>query len=298
MTDSVSIQTVDGIRVGNIVLDENTDRLGVRRTASGAEIEFPLVIRLALKLTDDPQPLLTDVDAYITGVSEHRTMFPLGRGRCTGWFLGGIPSSNIATTLVWEAPLAALAAYEKFRDVERPRFRFALHAQLAFLLPASGHQVRTGPHQVYGEVEVTYPTEVWIKTMRNAGVSQAVFLEVPLPVSPPGPWDAVWRSIAEAAVAFERGGETGRKGAILAIRQALDEWRSIEGEKEDLGPGWKPQGREDREKRTVRQRLDALRYSLREYANLAAHSEATGWSREDAVLLLSTMSALLAIRKP
>jgi hypothetical protein len=182
--------------------------------------------------------------------------------------------------------------------VEPPRFQFAVLAQLAFLLPASGSQIRTGPHQVYGEVEVTYPLEVWIKAMCNVGVSQAVFLEIPLPASPPGPWDAVWRSVAEAAVAFERGGETGRKGAILAIRQALDEWRKIEGEREDLGPGWKAPSMEDRNARTARQRLDARRYHLREYANLAAHSEATDWSREDASLLLATISALLAIRKP
>lgn len=199
---------------------------------------------------------------------------------------------------MWEAPLTALAAYENFRDVESPRFRFAVLAQLAFLLPGSEPQIRTGPHQVYGEVEVTYPLEVWIKAMRNTGVSQAVFLEIPLPSSPPAPWDAVWRSVAEAAVAFERGGETGRKGAILAIRQALDEWRRIEGEREDLGPGWKAPSTEDLNARTARQRLDALRYHLREYANLAAHSEATGWSREDASLLLSVISTLLAIRKP
>ncbi len=298
MTDSIAIQSANGVGVGTISFGANLDRLGVRKTASGAEIEFPVVINLGWNSTADPQPLLTDVHAQITGVSEQRTMFPLGRGRCIGWFVGGIPSASIGTNLVWEAPLTALAAYEKSRDVEPPRFRFAVLAELAFLLTASGHQVRTGPHQVYGEVEVTYSRDVWIRAMRNAAVSQAVFLEVPLPSSPPNPWDAVWRSIAEAAVAFERGGETGRKGAILAIRQALDEWRNIEGEKEDLGPGWKPASREDREARTLRQRLDALRYHLRDYANLAAHSEAAEFSREDAVLLLSTISALLAIRKP
>jgi hypothetical protein len=298
MEDSIPIQSANGVEVGTIVFGANLERLGVRKTASGADIEFPMVINLGFNSTVDPQPLLTDVHAQITGVSEQRTMLPLGRGRCVGWFMGAMPSASISTNLVWEAPLTALAAYEKFRDVEPPRFQFAVLAELAFLLPASGSQIRTGPHQVYGEVEVTYPAEVWTKATRNSGVSQAVFLEIPLPASPPGPWDAVWRSIGEAAVAFERGGETGRKGAILAIRQALDEWRKIEGEREDLGPGWKAPSMEDRNARTARQRLDALRYHLREYANLAAHSEATGWSREDASLLLATISALLAIRKP
>jgi hypothetical protein len=74
--------------------------------------------------------------------------------------------------------------------------------------------------------------------------------------------------------------------------------RPLDGEREDIGPGWKNPEKADRESRTARQRLDAIRWHLREFAHLAAHSGAEHWSREDAVLLLSSVSALLALRRP
>ena len=151
---------------------------------------------------------------------------------------------------------------------------------------------------MYGQVEITYPTEVWMRAIRDVGASHTILLDVPFSHSPPEPWDAVWRSVAEAATALEQGGETGRRAAIVAVRQAFDAWRTIEGEQEDLGPGWKPPKKEEREARTARQRVDAIRWHLRDYAHLAAHSEAKQWSREDAMLLVSSISALLAIRRP
>lgn len=298
MTNVVDVQDESRRRIGAITFDQSPDRLIAQRTAAGFELAFPITVSLELRATSDPQPLVTDLSARITAINDQQNGLLLGRGRQDGWFAGAIPSSNTPTNLVWAAPLAALAAYEKFRDVQRPRFRMAVLGQLSFLIPSLGRRVRTEPQQVYGEVEITYPTEVWIKAVRDVGVSQAIFLEVPLPSSPPKPWDAVWKSVAEAATAFERGGETGRKGAILAVRQALDDWRKIDGEQEDVGPGWKQPDQRDREARTARQRLDAIRWHLREYAHLAAHSGAEHWSREDAVLLLASMSALLALRNP
>lgn len=298
MTSVVDVQDESRRRIGAITFDQSPDRLIAQRTAAGFELAFPITVSLELRATSDPQPLVTDLSVRVTAINDQQNGLLLGRGRQDGWFTGAIPSSNAPTNLVWAAPLAALAAHEKFRDVQRPRFRMAVLGQLSFLLPSSGRRVRTEPQQVYGEAEITYPTEVWIKAVRDVGVSQAIFLEVPLPSSPPKPWDAVWKSVAEAATAFERGGETGRKGAILAVRQALDDWRQIDGEREDLGPGWEQPDKKDREARTAPQRLGAIRWHLREYAHLAAHSGAEHWSREDAVLLLSSMSALLALRKP
>ncbi len=123
-----------------------------------------------------------------------------------------------------------------------------------------------------------------------------MLIEVPLPSSPPTPWDAVWKAVIEATTAFETGGETGWKGCANAVRLALDEWRKIE--REDMGPGWTPPSREDLEKRSTRERIDNIRWNLRHYANLAPHTGAEQWSRDDAVLMLATLSALLAIRRP
>ena len=131
---------------------------------------------------------------------------------------------------------------------------------------------------------------------RALNIAYPVLLEVPLPSSPPTPWDSVWGAIAEAATSAERGGETGWKGCITAARLALDRWREIE--REDMGPGWTRPADDDLRSRTTRQRLDNIRWHLRAYSNLGPHSGAEEFTRDDAILMLSTLSALLAVRKP
>jgi len=54
----------------------------------------------------------------------------------------------------------------------------------------------------------------------------------------------------------------------------------------------------DRESRTKKQRLNALRWHLMQAAHLGPHTGAEEWSRDDALLMLSVLSALLAERKP
>ena len=98
----------------------------------------------------------------------------------------------------------------------------------------------------------------------------------------------------EARDAFEQGGTTGWKTCGAAVRRALEKWVQIE----DKEPGWKPPNKEERENRTKRQRLYILRWHLLQLAHLAVHSSADEWSRDDALLMLSTLSALLAERKP
>jgi hypothetical protein len=47
----------------------------------------------------------------------------------------------------------------------------------------------------------------------------------------------------------------------------------------------------------AQQQADAIRFICASW-HLDAHSGAEHWSREDAVLLLSSVSALLALRRP
>lgn len=296
MTNVVDVRDERRARIGTITFNPSPDQLMAQRTAAGFELEFPITVALELKTTSDPQPLVTDLAARITAINDRQNGLFLGRARQDGWFTGAIPSSNAPTALVWAAPLAALGAHEKFRDGQSPRFRIGVLGQLSFLLPSSGRRVRTEPKQVYGEVDITYPADVWIKAVRDVGVSEAILLEVPLPSSPPKPWDAVWKSVAEAATAFERGGETGWKGCISAVRLALDRWREIE--VEDMGPGWNRPNGEELRKRTTKQRLDNVRWHLREYSHLAPHGAAEEFTRDDALLMLSSVAALLGVRKP
>jgi hypothetical protein len=99
----------------------------------------------------------------------------------------------------------------------------------------------------------------------------------------------VWEGLQNARIAFEQGGSTGWKGCVMGVRLALENWQKIE--PEDLSQS-------DKTKRTKRQRLDHLRWSLLQIGHFFAHNGAEECSRDDAMLLLSTLSTLLAERKP
>src|SRR5205807_2642050 len=87
---------------------------------------------------------------------------------------------------------------------------------------------------------------------------------------------------------FAQGGTTGWSGTILAVRQALEKWRAIE--PEDAGPA-------DPRARSKRERLNNLRLALHQCTHIWIHKDDECF-RDDALLMLSTLSALLAERKP
>ena len=75
----------------------------------------------------------------------------------------------------------------------------------------------------------------------------------------------------------------------MEVRHALDQWNKIEPVK--MLPADQP-----RKEWAKKDRLDGLRRQLRECTHPAAHGES--WSRDEALLMLSTLSALLAVRNP
>lgn len=132
--------------------------------------------------------------------------------------------------------------------------------------------------------------------LRKLGIAENVLFEIPLPRSPLGSWDEVWRALVEARDTFEHGGSTGWKGCVTAVRQALKKWQEIE--KEDMGLGWKAPTPQERDTRNKVQRIDNLRWHLLQLAHYGPHSYADEWSRDDALLMLAGLSTLLAVRKP
>ena len=54
----------------------------------------------------------------------------------------------------------------------------------------------------------------------------------------------------------------------------------------------------ERTARDKRQRAEFLRWSLLQYAHYGPHTNADGWTRDDALLALSSFCALIAIRNP
>ena len=156
--------------------------------------------------------------------------------------------------------------------------------------------VRTMPEAIQPQLRVNFPKEAWVAAMRGAGLSQTLCVEIPLGAARATEWTGVWQAMDEARRHFEAGGTTGWNACVVAVRKALDAWQAIEGEKVDKRPGAPP--RQDLEAQSKRERLDDLRWQLRQCANLAPHSHHEEWTREDAALMLASLSGLLAIRKP
>jgi len=189
--------------------------------------------------------------------------------------------------------LVQLAIYEKIRDGRQPKFEIRLTGELCFLLPTNHpyHSVRSEPHRFSdrtGGLRVSYPKEVWVEMLRGLGIAENVLVEIPLPQSPPAPWDEVWANLVAARKHFEQGGTTGWSSCILAVRQALEKWRDIE--PPNMGPA-------DPTKRSKKERLDNLRLALHQCTHVWIHKDEEA-SRDDALLMLSTLSALLGERKP
>jgi hypothetical protein len=208
------------------------------------------------------------------------------------------PANEPAVTMEWRTPSAVLEEYEQRRNGGPVRFAFECRGEISGLLhgPNRPLPLRTSPSIISGHtVEVTYPREAWIAALDRVGFGIHVLTKIPLRPAPPAPWDAIWLALAEARTSFDQGGTTGWVNCVRSIRLALELWQRAE--VEDHGPGWQSPGRE-KEQRTRAQRLDNLRWDLLQCAHSGPHSHADECTRDDALLMLSTLAALLRVRNP
>jgi len=218
------------------------------------------------------------------GSIEHNSWHSSGWTEEPGW---GDPTDIHFT---WRGSLGELAVFESVRAGREPEIQAQLRGELAYLLP-SGHsryQVRSHPHLIYGDTVINYPKETWVRELRKLGILENVLVEVPLRNSPPAPWDRVWENLVKARDAFEQGGLSGWTGCVLSVRQALEKWKEIEG-RESIPS--------DPRQRSKRERLTNLRHALHQCTHVWVHDR-DECSRDDALLMFSTLSALLAERKP
>jgi hypothetical protein len=289
--------TVNRTHRGTIEINDEFDRLMCNRTAEGFYIGLPAKVNLRATTEHVGWHMVRNLRGEL--YMRHRTDSPIEVGlvQNPGFYIG-TPECSTATSLVWIGSPQSLALVEKLRDGRSADFQLWLHGEWCALVEygASSSRIPTEPTAFHGCAEISYPIEVWTYMLRELHMAENVFVEIPLSIAPPSPWDEVWQALIEARDAFERGGSTGWKGCVTAVRLALERWQGIE--KEDMGPGWTSPSRNDRSQRTKRQRLDNLRWHLLQIAHLGAHSAAQDWSRDDALLLLSTLSSLLAERKP
>ena len=272
---------IGGTPVGCITFDKSPDRLIANRTATGFNLGIPAIVELEYTNKSKPCPMLSNLCGTISVDMESGAEMELGIIKDDWWYIGGKSES---AKLVWSGLVYALTKYEIIRDGKSPVLKIKFHGEACWLLPNIDKTclIRSGPYNFSDKVQITYPKEVWIKMLRGLQVAENILVEIPLPNSPPTPWDVVWKALMEARDAFEQGGTTGWKTCGAAVRRALEKWVQIE----DKEPGWKPPDKEERENRTKRQRLDILRWHLLQLAHLAVHSSADEWSRDDALLML------------
>jgi hypothetical protein len=307
MAQTIEINNGRGSVIGSVIFDENPVRLQVFHRANGFYLQLPITISLNLVSRRHPIPMVSDFRGTIFAGPPNRQI-EVGRMLWNSSFSGGYGdeqqpggSSSTCAHMTWLGSFADLAFYEKLRDGGSVQFVIQFEGDLCYLYskPESYHMLRTEPHRFRpntGVVTLTYPKEIWVNMLRELGVAENVLVEVPLPGHRSPDWDGVWEGLRNARDAFEQGGSTGWKNCIMGVRLALERWQKIE--KEDMGPGWHAPTLQEREARTKKQRFDNLRWHLYQAAHRGAHTGADEWSRDDAVLLLSTLSALLAERKP
>ena len=314
-------------RVGSVTIVKNPQQLYGVRTASGFEIQVPIILTLRVRLKSEPMLMVNNLHGKVFVKSENGSLLNVGYLTNEERHIAGITSGEgydhtSEIRLEWRGSFTDIAYIEKARNGQAPKLQMQLEGDWSFLVrneveiteeqwnqltepqrrrfnELTSFRIVTDAQRVvsrHGYIEVPYPREVWIDLVRKLGIAENVLVEVPLPTSPPEPWSGVWGGLVNARNAFEQGGNSGWQGTVTSVRLALERWRNIE--QEDPGAGWKTPSPADRESRTKKERLDALRWHLMQAAHLGPHTGAEEWSRDDALLMLSTLSALLAVRKP
>jgi hypothetical protein len=124
----------------------------------------------------------------------------------------------------------------------------------------------------------------------------AVIADIPVITRVPKSWQPILKDLGDAKKAFDAGGHTGWKDCVANLQCALEKWRTLEPEDVGLG-GLQPTSTQKKAK-TKRQMAECLRVTLRQFVNYSPHSDVDRWTRNDALLALSSIVALIAIRKP
>jgi hypothetical protein len=308
MSEDIEIEDHNG-RIGSITFDKSPRTLIATRTASGFEVQMPIDITLRVRLRGEPIAMVSNLRGNVLVKMPDGSLISVGTLVGDFRHMAGISTSEPSYNkreerLRWSGTFVDLAYIEKARNGEPPQFHIHVVGDWSFLLRPQlpefgGFIFLTEPQRFHSKtayIELTYSREIWVDVLRRLGVAENVLVEVPLPPSPGEPWNAVWQSLTDARNAFERGGTTGWQATVTAVRHALDAWRKIEGE--DSGPGGGTARKQERELRTKQERFDALRWHLLQAAHHAPHSHADEWTRDDALLMLASLSALLAVRKP
>lgn len=277
--------------VGSVAFPAPQTALTAIRTASGFRVWIPAVVTFSPPSGSGSPLLLENLRATFY---QHDAGKGLEIGVASYSPILRTPVREMPITFSWDWTLAMFAFYERHREGQEPKFGLMVSGDIRYVLlsegaHATGKEPCSIPTAFHQWCEVSYSQEVWTKMMRETNLRDSILLEIPFPSDPPGGWEPVWSGLRDARDSFDTGGSTGWKNCITGARLALEEWRKIE--PEDKGPA-------DPQSRTKLQRIDNLRWHLIQLAHYAAHTKADEWTRDDALLALSGLCALLSVRKP
>ncbi len=284
MAVDIVIKTSSEKPIGSITFNRSPQTLTAFRTAIGFELKVPITWSLRSVQQDAPLPMISALHGKVLIEGPGGARLTVGQLNSDEWKSAGVSSEPSEfpqdTYLDWTGTFGDLAFVEKIREGKPPKLFMDLQGELCFLLlvnsqsaerHSSDHirrqiggsiRVRSAPERILcsnGPISIEYPRDIWIAMLRRLGIAENVLVEVPLPANPRNEWEGVWNALVDARMAFETGGTTGWRDCVTSVR---------------------------------------VRWFLRHAANRGPHSDAGEWTRDDALLVLSTLSALLAQRNP
>jgi hypothetical protein len=285
MSDRINILFNNFLNVGSLTLVQPPQSFGGSKTASGFRLFVPGRITF-MKPPEHSRPLLLKNLKVTFSAANESGEIEIGQALYEDTLTTDHPGLSIQ--LLWDWTMPALAFYERLRDGREPRFNFRVTGTLGHIVKGEENLDFCSKAQAFHDNgNIHYSRECWTQTLRSLRLQDAVIVEIPFPYDSADVWNPVWKALRDAREAFDAGRSTGWRNCIASVRLALEEWQKIE--KEDLGLG-KPQDR------TKAQRADAVRKELIHFAHFAPHTNSVGWTRDDALFALSTISALLAAR--
>lgn len=294
------INGIYGEKIAKINFNEPADHLRIIRNATEFIVEIPIVILFG-SMPDELKHLRPSLN-HLWGevyVSNNNKNYSVGKILQLDFKEDFRPNNDTQARIKWSGNLSSLALFEKIRNGMAPKIQLSLHGEFYYVVEIDKPKtpgLRTESRTFWLNYNVEIPKDLWVKQLRNIDFLENILIEIPLPVSPGSDWEDVWKAMIDARDSFEKGGTTAWKDSIVSCRLALEKWQKIE--KEDMGPGWQSPSVTDRSSRTKKQRLDNLRWHLLQLAHYSAHSHADEWKRDDALIMISALSALLAERNP
>jgi hypothetical protein len=267
-----------------------------QRTANGFLINLPITIRLRPTPVKGLIPMLSGLRGTLLVPDDKRGLFEIGRFRSDALYHGARDDHQFPATVEWHGALSSLAEFEQRRASKPPAWQVRIAGEIYLLSSVPNHARQLGdvPDTFHGQETLNIPSEIWTTLLQQLGVLDLVLVHIPLPEPTPGPMTPVWSALQQARDDFAAGGAAGWRSCGIHLRQALTDWDIVQ--KLDTGKGIT-----DKSKLTKDQRLDTLRYHLREFTHIAGHPEpaiAKTWTRDDALLALSATCALLNAKKP